>query len=110
LDNVLSSESAQRKELTMSKKKRQQHPPVFKVKVALAALKNEETISALATRFGVHPTLINKWKQALADGAADLFDKGQKSHQDQEARVDELYRQIGKLQVERDFLAKKLSL
>jgi transposase len=94
----------------MSKKKRQQHPPAFKAKVALAALKNEETISELAARFGVHPTLINKWKQVLVEGATDLFDKGQKSHQDQEAQVDELYRQIGKLQVERDFLARKLSL
>jgi transposase len=55
----------------------------------LAALKNEETISALSTPFGVHPTLINKWK-ALVEGATELFDKGQKSHQDHEAQVDEL--------------------
>jgi transposase len=93
----------------MSKKKRQ-HPPAFKAKVALAALKNDEPISELAARFGVHPTMISKWKQALVEGAADLFDKGQKSRKDQEGQVDELYRQIGKLQVERDFLAKKLSL
>lgn len=91
-------------------KKRKQHPPEFKAKVALAALKNEATVSELATRFGVHPTMITKWKQALVEGAAELFDKSQKSHQDQEARIDELYRQIGKIQVERDFLAKKLSL
>jgi transposase len=94
----------------MSKKKRQQHPPAFKAKVALAAIENEETISELAGRFGVHPTLINKWKQALVEGATELFAKGQKAHQDQEAQVDDLYRQIGKLQVERDFLARKLSL
>ena len=75
MDNVVSSELAQRKELTMSKKKRQ-HPPEFKAKVALAAMKNEETISALAARFGVHPTMINNWKRALLDGAADIFDKG----------------------------------
>ena len=91
-------------------KKRKQHPPEFKAKVALAALRNEATISELAARFGVHPTMITKWKQALVEGAADLFDKGQKSHQDQEVQIDELYRQIGKIQVERDFLAKKLSL
>ncbi len=91
-------------------KKRKQHSPEFKAKVALAALKNEATVSELATRFGVHPTMITKWKQALVEGAAELFDKGQKSHQDQEARIDELYRQIGKIQVERDFLAKKLNL
>ena len=93
----------------MSKKKRQ-HPPAFKAKVALAALKNEEPISELAARFSVHPTMINNWKRALVEGAADIFDKGRKSHQDREAQVDELYRQIGKIQVERDFLAKKLSL
>jgi transposase len=93
----------------MSKKKRQ-HPPEFKAKVALAAIKNEETISVLAARFGVHPTMINNWKRALLDGAADIFDQGHKSRQNTEAQVDELYRQIGKLQVERDFLAKKLSL
>jgi transposase len=93
----------------MSKKKRQ-HPPEFKAKVALAALKNEETVSELAARFSVHPTMINHWKRALVEGATDIFDKGHKSHQDREAQVDELYRQIGKLQVERDFLAKKLSL
>ena len=94
----------------MSKKKRKQHPPAFKAKVALAALKNEETISELAARFDIHPTLINKWKQALVEGAAELFDKSQKMQQDHASQVDELYRQIGKLQVERDFLARKLSL
>ena len=73
------------------------------------AIKNEETISA-AARFGVHPTMINNWKRTLLDGAADIFDQGHKSRQNTEAQVDELYRQIGKLQVERDFLAKKLSL
>ncbi len=93
----------------MSKKKRQ-HSPEFKAKVALAALKNEATVSELATRFGVHPTMITKWKQALVEGVVDLFDKGQKSHRDQEVQIDKLYRQIGKIQVERDFLAKKLSL
>jgi transposase len=91
-------------------KKRKLHSPEFKAKVALAALKNEATLSELAARFSVHPTMITRWKQALVEGAAELFDKGQKSHQNQEATIDELYRQIGKIQVERDFLAKKLSL
>lgn len=90
--------------------KRRQHGPEFKAKVALAALKNEETVSELAARFEVHPTMINKWKQALLDGAAEIFDNGQKSKKQTEAQIDDLYRQIGKLQVERDFLSKKLSL
>ena len=54
--------------------------------------------------------MINNWKRALLDGAADIFDKGQKSRKQNEAQVEELYRHIGQLKVERDFLSKKLSL
>jgi transposase len=90
--------------------KRKKYNPEFKAKVALAAVKNEATISELAARFGVHPNMIAKWKRNLIEGAADIFAKGQKSHQQTDEQIDELYRQIGKLQVERDFLSKKLSL
>jgi transposase len=90
--------------------KRKRYNPEFKAKVALAALKNEDTMSELAARFGVHPTMITSWKRTLLDGAPDIFDKGQKSRKQTEEHVDELYKQIGRLQVERDFLSKKLSL
>ncbi len=89
--------------------KRKQYNPAFKAKVALAAIRNEETISELASRFGVHPAMINTWKRALLEGATEVFDKGQKSRKETEKQVDELYRQIGQLKVERDFLAKGLS-
>jgi transposase len=71
-------------------------------------LKNEQTIAELAARYEIHPTMINTWKRNLLDGAADIFDKGQKKQKHTEAKVDELYRQIGKLKVKRDFLSKKL--
>ncbi|WP_028482333.1 IS3 family transposase, partial [Pseudovibrio exalbescens] len=58
--------------------KRKQHSPEFKAKVALAALKGEETISELASRFGVHPTMIHQWKRALLEGASDVFERGGK--------------------------------
>ena len=90
--------------------KRKKYNPEFKAKVALAAVKNEATISELAARFGVHPNMIAKWKRNLIEGAADIFAKGQKSRQQTDEQIDALYRQIGKLQVERDFLSKKLSL
>jgi transposase-like protein len=83
--------------------KRKRYNPEFKAKVALAALKNEETMSELAARFGVHPTMIASWKRALLDGAPDIFDQGHKSRKQTEEHVDELYKQIGRLQVERDF-------
>ena len=94
----------------MSQKKRKQHSADFKAKVALAALRNEMTISELAARFGVHPTMVTSWKRALQERAAEIFENGHNSRHDLEAQMDELYRQIGRLQVERDFLSKKLSL
>jgi transposase len=89
-------------------KKRKQHSPQFKAKVALAALQNEETTAQLASRFDIHPTMITTWKRQLLDNAAELFDKAQKSHKQAEGKIDELYRHIGQLKVERDFLARKL--
>ena len=56
--------------------KRKQHKPEFEAKVALEALKGEQTVAELATRFGVHPTMIHQWKKALLDGASDVFERG----------------------------------
>lgn len=91
-------------------RKRTQYSPEFKAKVALAAVRNDETVAKLSARFGIHPTMISNWKRALLDGVADIFDKGQKSRNQNESQVEELYRHIGQLKVERDFLSKKLSL
>ena len=90
-------------------KKRKPYSPQFKAKVALAALKNEATTAELAAKFEVHPTMIASWKRELIEGAADLFDKGQRAKKQQETTVDELYRKIGQLKVENDFLSKGLS-
>ena len=88
--------------------KRRQHNPGFKAKVALEAVKNEETSTQLAGRFGVHLAMIRTWKKTLQEGAAGLFGGGKKIERDQEQLVSELYKQIGKLTVEKDFLSRKL--
>lgn len=56
--------------------KRKQHAPEFKAKVALEVLKGEETATDLATRFGMHPTMIHQWKRALLEGASGVFERG----------------------------------
>jgi transposase-like protein len=88
--------------------KRRKHSPAFKAKVALAAIKNEETTAQLAQRFNVHPNMISTWKKALLEGAGDIFDKTQKARKQTDAKIDELHRQIGQLKVENDFLSRKL--
>lgn len=86
-------------------KNRRKHSPSFKAKVALEALKGEATIAELASRFEVHPGQIRKWRNSLAEGAVGIFgdDQAQKK-KDDAALVAQLYQQIGKLKVERDFL------
>jgi len=89
-------------------KQRKSYAASFKAKVALEALKGERTVAELATRYGVHPTMISTWKKALLEGAAEIFERGAPNKPQEEARVDDLYREIGRLKVERDFLSRKL--
>jgi len=89
------------------KQSRQKHSAAFKAKVALAALKGDRTVGELAGEYGVHPSQIHAWKKALLDGAAGVFESGS-DRDDKISEVSELYRQIGQLKVENDFLARRL--
>jgi len=91
----------------MKRSKRNRYSADFKAKVAMAALREEATLSELSSRFGVHPNLITKWKRQAADGLVELFSGKNVRHEvDQEARLKELHAKIGELTIERDFLSK----
>jgi len=81
----------------------------FKAKVALEAIKGDRTVAQLASQYGVHATQINRWKKQAQEHMAEAFEQGgsRSSIRDIEAHEDRLYRQIGKLQVEVDWLRKK---
>jgi transposase-like protein len=83
---------------------RKVHSPSLKAKVAIAALKGDQTVAELASRFQVHPSRIHAWKRILIEGAQKLFETGQGQDKDHEALIAQLYQQIGQLTVEKDFL------
>jgi transposase len=90
----------------MSKRPRRNHAPAFKAKVALEALKGDQTIVELAERYQVHPNQITEWKKQLLEHAADVFGKGRST--DQGPDVKELHAKIGQLSMENDFLSNAL--
>jgi transposase len=74
-----------------------------KGEVALAAIRGEKTVSELVSQHEIHSALVNNWKRQLSEQAGDLFESAAESKgtPDQQAQIDELYRQIGQLKVER---------
>jgi putative transposase len=80
----------------------------FMAKVALSALKEDKTLAELSSQYEVHRTQITKWRKRAQDGLLEIFQgKGKESLKDNGKLVDELYRQIGQLRVENEWLKKK---
>ena len=88
-------------------RKRVAPSPPLKAKVALAAVQGRQTLAELASQFGVHPIQIGRWRQQLLDRAAELFEDGRRRPALEETSSDELYAQIGRLQMEVAWLKKK---
>ena len=86
-------------------KKQRKFSTEYKARVALEALKGRKTITQLASEFQVHPTQVTTWKKQALINLKDSFKSGKKgSELDSRQQMDTLYKQIGKLQVENDFL------
>ena len=91
----------------MAKKIRRKLSPAFKAKVAVEALKEQKTLTEIASQHGVHSSQVQKWKKELREGIPEIFANGRVNKDgEKDALIEELYKQIGKLQVELDWIKK----
>jgi transposase len=92
----------------MTRRKRRNHSPALKAKVALAAVKGVHTLAELADQFDIHPNQIQDWKKRLVEGAEDVFGGNAVEAAHNEKEVEKLHAKIGQLAMENDFLSKVL--
>lgn len=80
----------------------------LKGRVALEAIKGELTMAEISSKYEVHATQINRWKKQLMAGIPALFFQGKdRAAEDQRGLIEDLYKQIGQLKVENEWLKKK---
>ena len=89
-------------------RKRRTHSPDFKAKVALAAIKGDETLSELARRYQINANMIVKWKKLLLENSAEVFASGKGLAPYRESEIKSLQAKIGEITMENDFLSKAL--
>jgi transposase-like protein len=89
--------------------KRKQHSAQFKFEVALAATKNDQTVNQIASEHQLHPSQVSQWKSHLISSGSEIFKTNHAARQDrqQQEREAKLYEQIGRLQMELEWLKKK---
>ena len=90
---------------------RKKHTPQLKVKVALEAIRGSKTTAEITSKYGVHATQVTAWKKKAMEILPEAFSGNRKqSDMDQANLIEELYRQIGQLTMEVDWLKKKSEL
>jgi transposase len=89
------------------KKTRRKFTSSFKAKVAIAALRERESLAELSKRYDLHPTMISKWKIEFLEKSESVFDK--KSDEESGVDSEKLYAKIGQLEMENEFLKKSLN-
>lgn len=92
----------------MKKVSRKKFSAEFKAKVAIAAIKEQHTVVELAVQYEVHPTQIQAWKKHFLEYSSQIFSEKQTGEKQNGANETLLYEQIGKLQMQNEWLKKKL--
>ena len=87
-------------------KKRKLYPKEFKARVALEALKEAKTIAELSSEYEIHSNMITKWKKQFHDNIADIFIRKNDQEPDAQQQIENLYKEIGRIQVENTWLKK----
>jgi len=88
--------------------KRSRYSAELKAKVALEAIRGQKTINEIASEYDVHPSQVGTWKKQVLESLPEVFSNGKsRSREDEQAKLDALYQQIGQLQVELAFLKKR---
>jgi len=91
-------------------KKRRNHKPSFKAKVALAAIRGDKTLGEIASQYQVHVNQVSSWKKIALDDLESLFAGNHAAFDDDaDRKIKELHAKIGELTVERDFLDNALN-
>lgn len=91
-------------------KKRKVYTKELKARVAFEALKESKTIAELSSEYEVHSNMISKWKKILHDNMSDIFIRKNDQEPDAQQQIDNLYKEIGRIQVENAWFKKKLGL
>lgn len=80
----------------------------FKARVARDAMREADTLSAVASRHGIHPSQVKEWRRQFEEGGRNAFQPGAKRAESNEAEITKLHAKIGELTMDRDFFQRAL--
>jgi transposase-like protein len=80
----------------------------FKAKIAVEVIREQDTLAEISSKFEVHRALLTRWKKEALEGLPEIFSKKSNKNNNDKQLTDDLYKQIGQLKVENDWLKKKV--